>query len=170
VHNFCFAPSSHPQRQQHDVPPVPGPNLLLKEVFVAALQVLSLSYRPGDWNKGCCYLIPWSLGVFDYTSMAESSKVFFVSWLDAQYKNKRAHGCLMCKNCDLVRSLFARAKICKTSITNPTSLLKHGIPHATFNCGFWGFDGMGPSEVHTIYKSFKLKGHNVTNYYKKRCI
>jgi hypothetical protein len=36
VHTFCFAPSSHSQRQQHDVPPVPGPNLLLKEVFVAA--------------------------------------------------------------------------------------------------------------------------------------
>jgi len=36
VHTFCFAPSSHSQQQQHDVPPVPDPSLLLKEVFVAA--------------------------------------------------------------------------------------------------------------------------------------
>jgi len=36
VHTFCFAPSSHSQRQQHDVCPIPGLSLLLKEVFVIA--------------------------------------------------------------------------------------------------------------------------------------
>jgi hypothetical protein len=37
------------------------------------------------------------------------------------------------------------------------------------NHGFWGSNGMGPSEAFAICKSLKFKDQNATNYYLKRC-
>ncbi len=51
-----------------------------------------------------------------------------------------------------------------------TRLLKLEIPHVTFNCGFWGSDGMGPCDVFVVYKLLKFKDQNVTNYYQKKRI